>query len=233
MQNDQAMPPQPPRSGCWLVGIPIFVAAFWIVAYSIVFFYGIRGRSADGPIKEMVFATCPEGFDVIITRAKVMGLGQIKTQTQEDAFVLSAQLPSHEQSVAEIPKTLAATGSIEIFTHPDTAEQQLAAGPDDITAISLEVNHTGSPYLKLSLARDATVHLQRTFSEDQEAQVEIRLDHQPIRRFTLRSLGRNLSRIKLEPPADTHQEEIEIAAKWSMLLHHPLPCPARLIAVTP
>ncbi len=235
MQNEQATPQQapPPRNGCLLVGIPIFVAIFWIVAYSIVFSYGIRGRSADGPIKEMLFSTCPDGFKVITQRATAMGLGQIETQLHDGQFMLRAQLPSQQASITEIPNTLAASGEFQIVTQPNTPLEQLALTAADLTEISLEVNHTGAPFLKLSITPEATVGLQSAFSEDQNAILEVRLDQQAIATFPLRALGRNLSRIKLDPPAANHQEEVELAAKWSLLLHYPLPCPAQLVAVTP
>ena len=162
-----------------------------------------------------------------------MGLGNIETQLHDGQFMLRAQLPSQQASVTQIPHTLAASGEFQIVTRPNTPSEQLAVTAEDLTEISLQVNHTGAPFLKLSITPEATVGLQDAFSEDQDASLEVRIDQQPIATLALKALGRNLSRIKLDPPAATHQEEVELAAKWSLLLHHPLPCPARLIAVTP
>lgn len=212
-----------PRAGCWLFLLPILLGVAMIVAYIVVFAYGIIGHPADGPRVTMTYAGCAEAQDLVRKRVDAMGLGDPVVAATADGFTVTATLPSDEAVAKGIPATLARTGA---FTAVDVEDGTIIA--DGPIASSVMQYGTDAPETVVQLDPEESTTLRKHMEDHPHGHVSYRVDGEEA--FTRANTPAEAKgTIELPVYGVTVEQAMKIAAERDIVLANgPLPCPVTL-----
>ena len=217
-----AQPPLQPRSkaASMFMAAPIVFASILMLAIAVLAFLAWRGGTASGARVQIRFsADCmTDAAPMILARVEELGLGAPQSQLSESALELTATLPGLENDREDIPRLLSQRGTLRVLD-----EETELATEEDIKSVSLDLDETGMPIVKVVF--DPTVHqaLAKHIDENPREELTIAIDKaDQIVRPNSAKLGEDLRLVA--QGGDTRAQMKKSADRTIVLNHGPIAC---------
>jgi hypothetical protein len=199
---------------------PIVAFVVVIVLYIGMVSLGLSGRGGDGGRVVYRVAACDEAVEPIAERLRDMGLPAEVDRTRGDVRIVSQRIgrPEIDETV---PDTLSTVGRFEL-RHGDA----VLARNEQITDASTRLDGMMDPWLLLGLDEQATDAVVGAVRSDPRGRMHFVVDGQIV---AMQPNGRDVQRGEVEgiPVAElTAADRMARVAAWSVIIDHPLPCPA-------
>jgi len=197
-----------------------------VAAYAALAVFGYVGRPADGPIQTLRFEACPEAGEVVMARARLMGLGDPALTPTATGFTLTARMPADEAVTLGIPPTLVIPGHVSLV---DAATGEVLLGDDAVDGAFPHMQLSGIPVTRLLLTDSAVTYLRKMAGAEPTRRVAVIVDGETVHEADVAHYPTN-GQLDLEVASDTRASQLEVAAARAIALGEgPLPCPARMI----
>lgn len=214
-----------PRSGCWILVLPVVTIPIVILGYVVLVWLGYSGVEAAGERVVLDIETCEEGRTVVGKRIDFMGLGD--PVIEETATGLRAEVTLPDNPYADnIPPSLARVGHFEI-----RSGDSVVVDSDDIESATLRLDFTGEPSIAIQLDEDGITTLEDAMRADPGGTVTLWVDDE-AHGERVNTPAETKGHIDLPVTGPVREVQVAYAAEYGMILAHPLPC-ATTVTVEP
>ena len=168
-------PPLQPRSTGFSVfmAMPILFGFFLLVALGLLAAMSWFGGEARGDRVRMELAgeCAGSSSDLVLARAKAIGLGNPVLLPGQGRLVVEATLPGLEDDHVAMPRLLGSRGFLELRA----ADSVLASSPD-LEKATLSLDESGMPYVALQFSGASHSSLQKQVEGDPKGSIGIYID---------------------------------------------------------
>lgn len=208
-----------PRPGCLLLLIPLLAVVATFLAYAWLFWNGMAGRPATGPLVDVSFEGCEDAAPVVLARIEDMGLAPIEVVPGPTGFRTRVQLPSSDTDAHAFADVLASPGQFQLRDG-----DEVLADHTEIASAGVRLDVTMSPSTLIVLEPDARDRVYARMGEKPDGKLQMWVDGELVWSFSNRKPSMN-GEFEIPPDAANDQARMELAAGRGIALNSgPLPC---------
>ena len=215
--------------GVFFLGAPVVMFIFVVIAYSILGWYGLSGRPAQGDPAVLTYEGCEEARPVVQSRLEMMGFaGEVEGES-DVRFQVLLVMPEDENVAEQLPQTLMIPGVFEVR---DEAGEEVLLGSAQVLAASPRLDLLMNPSLVVEIPPAEAKRLRDRQEAAPQGQWSYWLDGVRISgQKHLKSLEGN--ELEVVPTIEDERAKMEAVAAWGVAVAHPLPCSVTWISTAP
>jgi hypothetical protein len=217
-----------PKAASLFMAAPIVFAGILMVSVALLAFLAWRGGAVKGERVNMQFSSScmDEAAPIIIARAEEIGLGKIVTTHQSEQLTLTATLPGLSNDKEDIPKLLSRRGTLSILSG-----QTLMASEKDLKEVSLELDESGLPIVKLTFKTQIHEKLVEHIDSNPSGELTVQMDESDT--ISRPNTAKLKDEFRLISKGIDGRAQMKQSADRAILLQHgPIPCSVNLDLVT-
>lgn len=203
--------------GLAILGIPIVLVVFVLVAYSGLFALGLGGRGGTVPTT-LSFTGCPAARPLVAARLDDMGYAAVGSDLP-DGFAFTFDGPADPVVRASLPADLARTGRFEV-----REQGEVLATEADVTSATVRVDALMVPTTLVALSPEAAGRVGAVVRERPGGALDFYVDGERVGGQTHQAVG--VGEVEIAPPITDDGARLRATAAWAVVIDHaPLPCP--------
>lgn len=217
-----------PKAASLFMAAPIVFAGILMVSVALLAFLAWRGGTVKGERVIMQFSSScmTEAAPMIIARSEEIGLGAIVSSRENERLSLTATLPGLPNDKEDIPKLLSRRGTLTIFSG-----QSLMASEKDLEEVSLELDESGLPIVKLIFKTQVHDKLVEHIDANPSGELTVMIDESDT--ITRPNTAKLKDEFRLVSEGVDGRAQMKQSADRVILLQHgPIPCSVSLDSVT-